>query len=128
MPRMHSIDDGFLFRALLEHTYLPKIALYQGERVRFVGESLDGDMATVQSVVVTRKGQEVPVSYRLHSLDGRWLVYDISFEGISLVSNYRSQFNEIIQRSSYPELVKRIKQKLAAPPERVELPGQSRQQ
>lgn len=115
-----------LFRALLEHTYLPNIALYRGERVRFVGESVDGDVATVQSLVITARTQkEVPVAYRLRQRDGRWLVYDISVEGISLISNYRSQFNEIIQRGSYQELVKRIKQKLAAPPSRdsLDLPG-----
>lgn len=105
-----------LFRELLEHTYVPKIALYQGERVRFVGESIDGDLATVQGFVVTRSHKEVPFAYRLRQRDGRWLVYDISVEGISLVSNYRSQFNGIIQRGSFQELVKRIKEKLDSPP------------
>ncbi len=105
-----------LFRALLEHTYLPKIALYKGKRVRFVGESVDGELATVQSLVITHDGKEVPVAYRLRERDGSWLVYDISVEGISLTSNYRSQFNAIVQRSSYQELVRRIKQRLAAPP------------
>lgn len=105
-----------LFRRLLEHTYLPKIALYQGERVQFVGESVESDLATVRSLIITRNHQEFPVSYRLRQQEGRWLVYDISIEGISLVSNYRSQFNEIIQRSSYQELVRRIEQKLASVP------------
>jgi len=111
-----------LFRALLEHTYLPKIALYQSERVRFTGEAVDGDLATVQSLVITRDGKEVPVSYRLRLRDGRWLVYDISGEGISLIGNYRSQFNEIIQRRSYQELVRRIREKLTSPasPEALE--------
>ncbi len=117
-----------LFRALLEHTYLPKTALYQGERVRFVGEAMDGDLATVQAVVITRDRKEVPVSYRLRRSDERWLIYDISAEGISLTSNYRSQFNEIIQRGSYQELVRRIRQKLAAPasPDTLEIPGSTR--
>jgi phospholipid transport system substrate-binding protein len=105
-----------LFRSLLEHTYLPKIALYQGERVRFVGESVDGDLATVQTLVITRDRKEVPVSYRLRQHDGHWLVYDISVNGISLTANYRSQFNEIIRRGSYQELVRRIRQKLDSPP------------
>lgn len=104
-----------LFRALLEHTYLPKIALYQGERIRFVGESVEGDLATVRSLLVTREGQEIPITYRLGRRDGRWLVYDIAVEGVSLTSNYRSQFNEIIQRGSFQALVKRIKQKLVTP-------------
>lgn len=105
-----------LFRALLEHTYLPKIALYQGERVRFVGESVDGDLATVQSLIVLKDGKEVSVAYRVRQRGGRWLVYDISVEGISFVSNYRSQFNEIIRRGSYQELVRRIRQRIESPP------------
>lgn len=105
-----------LFRALIEYSYLPKIALYQGERIRFVGESVDGNFAEVRSLLVTRKGQEIPVTYRLGQRDGHWLIFDILVEGISLVSNYRSQFNEIIQRASYRELVRRIERKLAEPP------------
>jgi len=105
-----------LFRALLEDTYLPKIALYQGERVRFVGELVDGNFAEVRSLLITRQGQEIPVTYRLGRRDGHWLIFDILVEGVSLVSNYRSQFNEIIQRASYRELVRRIERKLAEPP------------
>lgn len=104
-----------LFRALLERTYLPKIALYQGERVRFVGESVDGELATVQSLITTRitgDRKDVPVAYRLHQRNGQWLIYDISIEGISLTSNYRSQFNAIIRRDSYKALVGRIQEKL----------------
>lgn len=114
-----------LFRALLERTYLPKIALYGGERVRIVDEAVDGDFATVRTLLVTRQGQEIPVSYRLRHRDGQWLVFDISVEGVSLVANYRTQFNEIIQRGSYQELVKRIKQKLAdsASPQRSASPS-----
>jgi len=105
-----------LFRALLEHTYLPKIALYRGERVRFTAEAVDGELATVQAVVVTRDRKDVPVLYRMRQRDQRWLVYDIAVEGISLVNNYRSQFTQIMQRSSYQELAGRIRQKLDSPP------------
>ncbi len=101
-----------LFRALLARTYLPKIALYQGERVRFVVESVEADLATVQSAVVTPGGKEAAVSYRLRRRNGQWRIYDVSVEGISLISNYRTQFNAIIQRASYQELVRRIRGKL----------------
>jgi phospholipid transport system substrate-binding protein len=101
-----------LFRALLDRTYLPQIKLYQGERIQFVGESVDGDFAAVQARVLTRRDQEASVIFRLHRPGERWLIYDISVEGISLVANYRAQFNQIIQRSSYEGLVTRIKQKL----------------
>lgn len=106
-----------LFREFLDHTYLPRVSLYRGERVRFVGESVDGDLATVQTLVVTRQGKEVPVNYRLDQRDGRWRVYDISVEGISFVGNYRSQFDQIIARGSFRDLTERLKQKLAAPPD-----------
>lgn len=106
-----------LFRQFLDHTYLPRISLYRGERVRFVGESVDGDLATVQALVVTRQGKEVPVNYRLDQRDGRWRVYDISVEGISFVNNYRSQFDQIIARGSFRDLTERLKQKLASPPD-----------
>lgn len=106
-----------LFRDFLEHTYLPKIALYKGERVRFSGEAVDGDLATVQTLVITRQGTEIPVAYRLVQRTGNWRIVDISVEGISFTANYRAQFDQIIQRGSYQELVRRLKQKLAAPPE-----------
>lgn len=102
-----------LFRALLDRTYLPQIKLYQGERIQFVGESVDGDFAAVQARVLTRRGQEAAVMFRLHRPGERWLIYDVSVEGISLVGNYRAQFDQIIQRASYQGLVTRIKQKLA---------------
>lgn len=113
-----------LFRALLERTYLPKIKLYQGQRVRFVGESVDGELATVQTKFVTRREQEIPVAFRLHLNGGRWLVYDVSVEGISLVSNYRAQFNQIIQRATFEGLLARLREKLAAgaPLEGVPIP------
>ncbi|MBI4561603.1 MAG: ABC transporter substrate-binding protein [Candidatus Rokubacteria bacterium] len=103
-----------LFRALLERTYLPKIKLYQAERVHFLNELQDGNLATVQARVVTRREREVPVTYRLHRIGERWLIHDVSVEGVSLVANYRAQFDQIIQRASVPGLVARIRQRLAA--------------
>ena len=97
----------------MDRTYLPQIKLYQGERIQFVGESVDGDFSAVQARVATRRGQEAAVMFRLHRRDERWLIYDVSVEGISLVGNYRAQFDQIIQRASYQGLVTRIKQKLA---------------
>lgn len=102
-----------LFRALLERTYLPWIQFYQGERVQFVGESVDGDFAAVQARVLSRRGQEAAVIFRLHRPGDRWSIYDVSVEGVSLVANYRAQFDQVIQRAAYQGLVTRIKQKLA---------------
>ena len=100
-----------LFAELLERSYVSKIDLYGGEQITYVGESLDTDLATVRSKIITKQGTEVPVEYRMHRRGERWLVYDVSVEGVSLISNYRTQFNKIIQTSSYQELVKKMKTK-----------------
>ena len=63
----------------------------------------------MQSKLVTKTGTDVPIEYRMLKKDERWLVYDVIIEGVSLVSNYRTQFNKIIQTSSYAELVKKMK-------------------
>jgi phospholipid transport system substrate-binding protein len=98
-----------LFADLLEHTYISKIDLYGGERLRFTDERIDGDNAIVRAKVTTRQGTEVPVEGRMHRKGDRWLIYDVTIENISLVSNYRSQFDRIIRTSSYAELVKRLR-------------------
>jgi phospholipid transport system substrate-binding protein len=98
-----------LFADLLEHTYISKIDLYGGERLRFTDERIDGDNATVRAKVMTRQGTEVPVEGRMHRKGDRWLIYDVTIENISLVNNYRSQFDRIIRTSSYAELVKRLR-------------------
>jgi len=100
-----------LFGDLLERSYISKIELYGGEKIGYIGESMDGDLATVRTRIVTRHGTEIPIDYKMHTLGSRWLVYDVSIEGVSLIANYRTQFNKIIQTQSYAELVKRMKTK-----------------
>ncbi len=109
-----------LFTDLLERSYLAKIDLYSGERIAWTGETLDGDQATVRTRIITRQGSEIPVDYRMLRRGERWLAYDVVIEGVSLVANYRTQFNKIIQGSSYAELVKRLRDKAQAPPEPAE--------
>lgn len=101
-----------LVAALLERAYISKIELYSGERITYTGEAVDGDLATVRTRVVTRQGTEIPVEYRMMLRGERWLAYDVIIEGVSLVSNYRGQFNKILQTSSYAELVRRLRAKL----------------
>jgi phospholipid transport system substrate-binding protein len=100
-----------LFADLLERTYIAKIDLYGGERLKFTDEKLDGDIATVRGKVTTKQGTDVPVEARMHKRGERWLIYDVNIEGISLISNYRAQFDRIIRTSSYGELIKRLKNK-----------------
>jgi phospholipid transport system substrate-binding protein len=106
-----------LFANLMERAYIAKIELYSGERITYAGESVDGDVATVRTRIQTRQGTEVPVEYRMVRRPERWLVYDVTIEGVSLVANYRGQFNKILQASSYAELVRRLRAKLEAPTE-----------
>jgi phospholipid transport system substrate-binding protein len=99
-----------LFADLLERTYIAKIDLYGGERLRFTDERLDGNTAVVRARVTTRQGTEVPVEGRMHKKGDRWLIYDVAIENISLIANYRSQFDRIIRTSSFAELIKRLRQ------------------
>jgi phospholipid transport system substrate-binding protein len=100
-----------LFSDLLERSYISKIEMYGGEKIQYTGDSIDGDLATVRSKIVTRQGTEVPIEYRMLRKGEQWLVYDVVIEGVSLVSSYRTQFNKIIQVSSYKELVNKMKTK-----------------
>jgi phospholipid transport system substrate-binding protein len=100
-----------LFADLLERSYISKIELYGGERILYTSERLDGDTATVVTKIITKNGTEVPIDYRMLKRGDRWLVYDVTIEGVSLVSNYRTQFNKIIQTASYGELVQKMRTK-----------------
>jgi len=100
-----------LFSDLLERSYISKIELYGGEKIVYANERVEGDQATVATRIVTKNGTEVPIDYRLMKKSDKWLVYDVTIEGVSLVSNYRTQFNKIIQTASYDELVQKLKNK-----------------
>jgi phospholipid transport system substrate-binding protein len=100
-----------LFADLVERSYVGKIEAYSGERIAYLGDSIDGDQATARTKLVTKANTEIPIDYRLLKEGDRWRVYDVLIEGVSLVGNYRSQFNRIIQQSGYPELVQKLKSK-----------------
>ena len=102
-----------LFGKLLERTYLDKVGSYSGEKVIYVDETIDGKYGTVTAKILTHSHTEVSVRYRLKIIGGDWRVYDISVEGVSLVNNYRKQFNSIILRSSYDDLVQKLRVKVA---------------
>lgn len=100
-----------LFSDLIERAYVTKVERYTGEAVKFVGDRAEGSLAVVQTRLVPSKGPEVPIDYRLIEKDGRWRVYDVVIEGVSMVANYRTQFDRVIRGSSYAELIKRLKDK-----------------
>jgi len=100
-----------LFSDLLERSYIGKIETYGGEKIAYNGDSVEGDQAKVQTKLVAKGGSEIPIEYRMHKVGDRWLVYDVVIEGVSLVANYRTQFNKIIQTSSFKELMNKMKNK-----------------
>ena len=100
-----------LFANLLEQTYISRIDEFGGEKLAYVGEQIDGDRAVVRAKITTKNGTDVPVESRLLMRENRWLIYDILVENLSLISNYRSQFDRVIRTTSYEELVKRLKTK-----------------
>src|SRR6266496_1789949 len=101
-----------LFRDFLERVYSEKIGLYGGEKVRFGREVMDSEFAQVESTIIQPKGEEIAVVYKLRQVNGQWKVYDAIVENISIVNNYRSQFDRVISSSSYEELVKRLREKV----------------
>jgi len=100
-----------LFRDFLERVYSDKIGLYGGEKVRFGREVMDNEFAQVESTIIRPKGEEIAVVYKLRQVNGQWKVYDAIVENISIINNYRSQFDRVISSSSYEELVKRLRGK-----------------
>jgi phospholipid transport system substrate-binding protein len=104
-----------LYKEFLKKTYARKINKYSGEKVVYLSESVepDGKFAIVKTKVINeKKNVETPVDYKLKLDHDNWRVYDIVAEGISLISNYRSQFNEIVTSSSYQELLKKMNDKI----------------
>jgi phospholipid transport system substrate-binding protein len=100
-----------LFSDLLERSYISKIETYGGEKISYLGDTIEGDQSKVQTKLVTKGSGDIPIEYRMHKKNDRWLVYDVVIEGVSLVANYRTQFNKIIQTSSFQELMNKMKNK-----------------
>jgi phospholipid transport system substrate-binding protein len=109
-----------LFADLLERSYLARVESGRGGKVHYNGETGSGGETTVRTRIVTPQRTEIPVDYRMRRKNERWQAYDVTIEGISLINNYRSQFNSVIQSSSYPALVDRQRSKetdaAASPP------------
>ena len=98
-----------LFTDLLERSYVSRIEQYGGEKVTYAGDQVTGDVAVVKTRIVSKTGTEIPIDYRMQKRPEGWRVYDVNIEGVSLVSNYRTQFNKIVQTESYQALVDRLK-------------------
>ena len=100
-----------LFTDLLEQAYSDTIESYTDEKIVYLGEKLDGNYAEVNSKIITSKGQEFTIDYKSRLVGNEWRVYDIVIENVSMVNNFRSQFNRVINKGSYDELIRRLREK-----------------
>ena len=105
-----------LFTSLLEYSYIENIDSYNGEKIRFVNQRQDKDFAEVNTKLINNKGQEFSLDYRLQNTNGDWKVIDVVIENISLVNNYRAQFNRLLAKSSFAELLDTMRQKKLSVP------------
>ena len=99
------------FKQLLEETYADQIEAAAGDKVVYLNERAEKDYAEVDTKVISAKGEETPMTYKLHPVDSDWKVFDILVENISIVNNYRAQFNRVLSNASLDELIKRMKDK-----------------
>ena len=100
-----------LFAALVGRSYADNIESYTSENVLYTRESEDQNYAQVDTKIVSENSPPVSINYKLQSVDKVWKVYDLVIEDISVVNNYRSQFDRVIARSSFDELVRAMKEK-----------------
>lgn len=104
-----------LFKQLLFNTYVDRVETYTGsnEKVVYDVQEVKGDYAFVKTRIVNYQDTDVAVDYRLKEEKGNWKVYDVIVEGVSLVSNYRSQFTSILANESFDALLVKLRQKAA---------------
>jgi len=103
-----------LFEQILEKSYIDKILDYSNEKVSFYKESMLSDnQAEIQTKIVTAS-KEIPIYYRMILKDGKWKVYDVVVENVSLVQNYRTQFNDILGKNTPEQLLEILRKKVKA--------------
>lgn len=100
-----------IFAALMGRAYADNIESYASQNVLYTRESEEQNYAQVDTRVVSDNQPPVTINYKLHSVDNEWKVYDLVIENISIVNNYRSQFDRVLARSSFAELVRTMKEK-----------------
>jgi phospholipid transport system substrate-binding protein len=110
-PRVPERQNEFVsaFTEFVGNAYLGTIGGYKDEKIIFSGERRDQNLVEVETKLVPNKGEPMPVNYRLHVVQGEWKIYDVVIADISLVNNYRSQFNRVLARSSFDDLLKQLK-------------------
>lgn len=100
-----------LFTKLIQNTYIDRVEAYTNEEVQYPGEKVTKNRAVVDTLIVT-SSKEIPVTYKLYLNDDRWLVYDVYIEGVSLISNYRNSYQEIVKRDGFAGLLSQMEEKV----------------
>ena len=100
--------DAFTHRLLV--SYGKTVRATGNEKIQFVREVSDGKQVSVETQVIKGNGDQFPIDYRLHNIEGQWMVYDVVIDKVSIVNNYRSQFERVIAKSSVQDLLRRMKQ------------------
>lgn len=100
-----------LFSQLIESSYVGKIEAYTNEKVEYPGEKVKGKKAVVETLILTSSA-DIPVNYKLYQKGDQWLVYDVIIEGISLISNYRSSYQEIMKDEGFDGLLNKMQAKI----------------
>jgi phospholipid transport system substrate-binding protein len=103
------------FVAFIEDSYLSKINDYSGQQVNFLRASNEGaQYAQVNTDIIQPKGDAIHVNYRLLQENGTWRIYDVTVDAISIIANYRNQFNRVMNNKGYDTLIADLKSKQAA--------------
>ena len=100
-----------VFTDFVENSYMGTLESYKGEKIVYLRERVDQNLAQVDTQIIPTKGEPIPVNYKLHLVGGDWKIYDVVIENISLVNNFRSQFNRILTAAPFDELLKKMRQK-----------------
>ena len=101
-----------LFEQVLEKSYVDKILSYTNEKIEFYKENmLSESQAEIQTKIIT-SSKEIPIFYRMILKDGKWKVYDVVVENVSLVQNYRTQFNDILTKDTPEQLLEILRNKV----------------
>jgi phospholipid transport system substrate-binding protein len=101
-----------LFSHLIENTYIGRVEAYTDEKVDYPGEKVKGDKAVVETLILTASAN-IPIDYKVYrKKNGEWWVYDVIIEGISLISNYRSSYQEIVSKEGFDGLIAKMRDKI----------------
>jgi len=100
-----------LFTSLVEQRYIGKIDSFDNQKVVYRKQLVKGDKAMIYTDIVD-KDLEVPIIYKLQEIEGKWLIYDMKIENVSLIVNYRKDFESIIRKEQFAGLVDKITQQL----------------